>query len=861
MAQYGLIYRLRWNTVPSVLNNVHGTVPAQEMIVNIFDTSILIEDADTPEVIPLLADANPLVIKIINNDEDKFSPIRAKQAIIQFKSDAPAFQDSLTFTDSEDNRWYVEITADGSDLFKGFLMLADIQQSHLPDPNLVTLTASDHLALLKDIALTTAEGENPSGKYRIAELIAFALAKTGLHLDIVVINNLRHGGGTYQVSCTFNAGTNQITGLTDSSFFYVGQLLAITNTSSNNISTVVTEVTETTVTVAGTLSTDFEPTAEFTDQSSTGHFYDKVYLDILTFEKVIGESEDCNTVLEKILGEDCFLTQWKGKWYIMRVDEYDGNPIYEAVFNSAGTFQSFNAATDYSKSIGTAETRKLANADALRRYDQKLGSVKEIFDFVYPDEIPCNVDYVRGDETADPDVQRTGYTSYDLECWDPRRLWGTALAAANFKAAILRSFTNLGDEDQRFIMLTKPASPTGSFEYIRSEAIPVSFFDRFTWSFDVRAMQDTAGDGNILVCMVVLYGVDGSVYVLRHYDVATVWDQTLGDVQTAWRLSDAQISLFRDGIQWGIFDDADHPDKTEWVSFRMIAAPVPVEGEVYIHLFSANQFAGTFDDFDINYQNLSFEYRPYIGGTYQKYIKFHNKVSRDPVGYFNTTRERNVYIQDSPKPIFKGAMFVLSARNLLYSATLTFAAPNSISTPLGSGDLSYLFYVGQKIVIFGTGGGTYTILNVIYHVVPNNTELIIQETVSTVTGAATIHQGGYCLTSRWYTAAPFALGSPPDLTYLHPYGYIQSFSVWNQYRNGNRILATSALGLGSMWPDALDKWSITDTNPHVNNRYFMLISFEQNWKTALWSGVFIEDYRTDIGKIYTDDHEFKYLTK
>jgi hypothetical protein len=781
MAQYGVIYRLEWNTVPSVLSS-SLTIPEQALRVDIKDTETLIEDSDTPEIIPLLADANPLVIKIINNDEDKFTPIRAKQAIIQFKSDANAFQDSLTFADSSDNRWYVEITADGEFIFKGFLMLTDSQQDHLPDPNVVVLTASDHLALLKDINLVTDAGENPSGKYRIAELIALSLKKTGLLLDIIVINNLRHGGTSFTDVVDFDTFPVPIVNFTTSNtFFYVGQSITISGTASNNGTFTVTVAGELGIRYTGIVH-ETGVTATFTDNTSNGHFYDKVYLDALTFEREIGVSEDCNTVLEKILGEDCFLTQWKGKWYIMRIDEFDDNPIYECVFNTHGVLIGFNSPTTYAKSVGATETRRLANADALRRYDRPYAFVREIFDFTYPSEIPCNIDYVRGDETSDPDVQRTDYTSYDLDCWDGYRLWGSSITTPNFKSAILRTFNLFGDELTRFIMLTKPASSTGSFEYIRSQPIPISLNDRFTWRFDARAMTDTSGDGFILVCMILLYGIDGTVYILRNRDLGIVWDQTLTDVQTSWKLTNDDVTLFRDGLQWAIYDNSNFPKKTEWTTFEMVAAPIPVEGEIRILLFSANQQAGTYDDFDINYQNLSFEYHPYIGGVYDKYKRFHNKVIKDPQGYFNVMREKQTYIQDSPKPLFKGSMFV---------------------------------YNGSR----------------------------------------------YILTSRWYASAPWALGPPPDTSYIHSYGYIQAFSVWNQFRNGNRILASSALGLGSMWPDALDKWSLTDTNPHVNDRYFLLISFEQNWKTALWSGVFIEDYRTDIGKIYTDEHEFKYLTK
>lgn len=780
MSQYGTIYRLQWNTVPSLLR-AGVTVPAQAMTANIFDTEDVIDDADTPTVIQLQASANPLVIKIINNDEDKFSPIRAKQAVITFKSALNQFQDASTFADSSDNRWYVEITADGTFVFKGFLMLTDSQQDHLPDPNDVVLTASDHLALLKDIPLQTDTGENPSGKYRIAELIALCLKGTGLTLGLTVINNLRHGGGSLAVPCTFN-NPSTISGFADTSFFYTGQVIDITFSGLNDTTTVVTGKTETTVTVTSTtLVTDFAPNTVFTDATSQLHFYDGIYLDAKTFESAIGISEDCYSVLEKILGEDCFLTQWQGSWYIMRVDEYDGNPIYPATFDTNGGFISFDAATSFSKSIGANENRRLVNADALRRYDRPHLFVKETFDLQFPEETICNIDYDRGDETADAAVQRSGYTAYELDGWDAKRLWGSLEAAPNFTPSIQRSFNLFGDEETRFIMLSVPASPTGAFEYIRSCAVPMSYLDRFKFTFDVAAMQGTSGDGSILVAMIILYGIDGSVWVLREPDTAVNWENTLGEIDTQWKLSNEDVTLFRNGLNWSIFDDADHPAKTEWVPCVMNAAPLPVDGDVYFHLFSANQQAGTYDDFDIKYQNIDLEYRPYIGGSYLKYKKHYHKVTRDPIGYFNARRDRIVYISDSPKPLFKGAMF---------------------------------FHNGIR----------------------------------------------YVLTLKWYTASTTALGPPIDQTYTHPYGYIQAFSVWNQYRNANRIFSTSVLGLGSMWVDALDKISLTDNNPNTNNRYFLLISFEQDWKTALWSGVFIEDYRTDLGKVYDDDHEAKFIT-
>jgi hypothetical protein len=78
--------------------------------------------------------------------------------------------------------------------------------------------------------------------------------------------------------------------------------------------------------------------AVFLDYNSQFHWYDVVYLDAKTFESEIGESENCYTVLEKILGEDCFITQWKGNWWIFRLDEMENNPVYVAEFDLVGTY-------------------------------------------------------------------------------------------------------------------------------------------------------------------------------------------------------------------------------------------------------------------------------------------------------------------------------------------------------------------------------------------------------------------------------------------------------------------------------------------------------------------------------------------
>jgi hypothetical protein len=96
--------------------------------------------------------------------------------------------------------------------------------------------------------------------------------------------------------------------------------------------------------------------------------------------------------------------------------------------------------------------------------------------------------------------------------------------------------------------------------------------------------------------------------------------------------------------------------------------------------------------------------------------------------------------------------------------------------------------------------------------------------------------------------------------YSHPYGEVQIRSVFNQYRNANRVFTGSIKGLSEDWPDLIHKYTLTDTNPNTNDRFFMLASFEQNWKSGYMSGTWIEVYK-EPGKGYSEDREFKYISQ
>jgi hypothetical protein len=631
------------------------------------------------------------------------------------------------------------------------------------------------------------EDKVPDGKYTLGKMLAMCLRKTGLDLNIRVINNLRHGSGEVTVTTTdvgFTAPDNIILISAEFAyFFYQGQTFTVTGTASNDGTYTVLAVAQTAiiglffVLVAEDLTAENVTNVTFTDTSSATHIYAGTYLDAKTFETNIGEREDCYSVLSKILGEDCYLTQYKGEWWIVRIDEVEALPVYVALFNSEGEYQSISE-EDYTKSIGSAEDHRFANADQLLYLGRPHGFIKETFRFQYPQEIICNIDYSRGDETDDPDVQETGYTSYELDCWEAKRLWGSDAEAAQIKAAILRKFNTLGGGEERFIMLTQPTTNEDAFNYIESSPVPMWQQDRFRFTFDISAMTNPSGDGLITACYVLLYATSGNIYTLDTLDTSASWINTDGEVPLAWRETNENFTLFRGGLQWAMFTSE---DKTVWQPCTILAPPLPEAGDLRFMLCAADQSDDSFDSFNVRYQNINIEYLPFINGSYRKYTGQYNKVSREEEGYL-AKREREVYIADSPNPQFKGSLLIASG-------------------------------------------------------------------------------SGYTMTTRWYTANTFALGYPTSSGFLHTYGRTQAFAVWNQHRLVVRRIDGSILGFGSSWPDVIHKYVLTDSNPNVNNRYFMMMSYEQDWKMGIMTAIVMEVYKTDDGHVYTDEHEFKYISE
>lgn len=406
----------------------------------------------------------------------------------------------------------------------------------------------------------------------------------------------------------------------------------------------------------------------------TGHIYNTEYLDAKTFEAEVGESEDCLTVLQKILKHTCFSGQRHGEWWIKNVDEFDNQPDYVFVYTPDGTLDNYDTdGREYKKYIGLDRDMKLSDEAAFVGFQSPAKFIKDTYRYETPKEVPCNVNFERGDYISDISANEK---KYEIECWTlyqdrPNVLSTTA------EAFIYRRFEN-NYEKERYAIIGVASSLIE--QQLASEFIPVQQKGLFDLRFAVKyngQVETSSGTVTGQYAQARLYASDGTYYTLDgglDGNSTPAWAQCTADFNTNQKYFRIQFDGTEDDTEWRNvgFQNGDCP-------------PIPKDGDlqiVFCHQLKVNQF-------ELHIGSLQFEYIPYINGNYQKYTGQHHKVE-DTTQDNNNKVDEQVYISDAPLSLLKGALhrwngskYVLSGRYWNSSVYISGPPDSSVLHPFG----------------------------------------------------------------------------------------------------------------------------------------------------------------------------------
>lgn len=741
-------------------------------LVNIYDT----ESGEGVTTFTALEGADDVAhVFVIDNDESKFTPIRAKQMELKFLSTAT--ENLTSFIDSSDNRWLVEYYVNGALKFKGFLVLDDLDEDFLDSDtsNIVTLVATDNIGLLKDEPLTNFDGENPRGEYSLVQYLAWALSKTGLSLPINIVHNLRE------------------------------------------------------------------------ENNPTKIMYESCHLHSKTFEQEIGESEDCYTVLEKILAHDAFLTQANGEWWIIRMDEMQDSASIVNRFTALGAADgtsTFDLHFIIEPPDMEIETPNFTDRETFVKFQAKVKRARLTYNYDYPKEVVDNIDFERGAPYPEVGLIDPEF-AYHIDDWRLFYNLAAPVTTTAVKAYIQRRIVD-GYEKERFAVISNGAA--GDY-FIKSNPLTIGAKDKFYFSVDVRYSADLPGTDTAhfthFAAQIRLTGIDGTFWTL-HGGLSAASESNPKWVQTNASFQGTPQYIWQEGRL------ADN--QTEWQTCGCEAPPAPVEGEIVILLIHAAEL-----DKNRHFQNLRLDISPYINGSYQKYRGQYNEVSQA----VNTKKvyDEDVSISDAPRKLMKGALLRFSGTNL-YTGTTTFSqigAAAVISIP--GGDRRALFNDRVRIAGTASNNKTFTIMQNLYNAVDNITVLIVQESVTNETVSATFQRAAYSLAGRFYDGLQFG-ATVPDAANLHPFGYHQIYSVWNQNNRDFRVIDFKKQGMNGagLMPDIIHRWTINEEHPHTTNKWFALLHFDMDMAECETKGLLAEVFDTTIPKDYASPLTFKYVS-
>ena len=365
--------------------------------------------------------------------------------------------------------------------------------------------------------------------------------------------------------------------------------------------------------------------------------FDQAELEVKTFQIDVIEYDDSYTTLEKInRAWNQTLLMYKGKWVIIRVEEY----FIPTTENIKGFRELLGVRTGLNQrfdiNVGANEEVKPISPSMLRYIKRRTKKDTIQFDYNAITEIVQNGSFSRGSFISEVDFTK----SYNVNTWvyEDQYLDIGAVPTSGTFTRLEEYLTIQGPLFDNYVRFNITSSSVVGISYIRSNDISILTGEKFDFSVDARFKLDFSDDSKAPSVYILFYGTANNYFLKDNGD----WIQTNADFTT-------NVEYL--GIE---FNKTSSPETTSWVTFSVNSQPAPEVGYINVLL------AGHNDQFvtgqERQFKTLRFTMISVFGGQEFNNISGIKSIyTKDDD--LKMTFDETIYMDDSFSDNFKGSLF------------------------------------------------------------------------------------------------------------------------------------------------------------------------------------------------------------
>lgn len=562
-------------------------------------------------------------VKLTYQDSEILEPIKASELTLSFWT-APGINIESFYSDDDEefrvDHYFESDSAGGGTeklLWTGYLIQDGVSEPLTDRNHVITLKATDNLALLKSVKWDEANpGSEYYGKHPLHYFIRACLTQTGLY------NN----GVTIPMSLPLRLFTNL-----------------------------------------------FENTTDDRSDDPLVDTFGETVIDAAVFQSTDNTWDDCYTILTKILTDlNACLLQADGYWNIVRVGEYE-------LFSNGeipGTQYHYNGTTTDVDGFTLLPMVIIDNAGAGDCYPVEEDQTKSLqrpykyilntFTYNQPASFIQQVDLQLPDGATPYDTDTIGdfrYDKYDLATYFPD--WIQRGGITSYFEIVTDISGAIEEEEGRYIVIIGDDGLTGGVQF---NPIEVTAGDKFDFNLQWRTDTDTNSLIRFWVRFVLVTAVD------TDYNLT---DQAGGSNDLfQWTGPSVSADLWDTGL--GIYKELTNPtdvDTTQWQQWSLADSQwstqeipvIPADGVLLIEVRGPNAGAQTGRQ-NVYFKDLRLDFTQYVNDSTQIAGQTHKDTG---ISTIKATNESDLMFDDSPRNTIAGTLFTNALTNFDYTDTNT----------------------------------------------------------------------------------------------------------------------------------------------------------------------------------------------